>query len=164
MLRGEKEPASGSIDRYQIEREGDDVYLKMRSFSTSREWITLLLNQLLAGKRFKIPSKVAGLLERRGGDQRSAVPAPHRALARRRARCEVERSSGRVGRQQDVRDVQPRPEHGPGPCSFQGRGRSLPRLDRPAGHLRGKVSGASPDRKSVVWGKRVSVRVDLGGR
>ncbi|HEY9545440.1 MAG TPA: hypothetical protein VIR56_05510 [Solimonas sp.] len=62
MLRGEKEPASGSIDRYQIEREGDDVYLKMRSFSTSREWITLLLNQLLAGKRFKIPSKVAGLL------------------------------------------------------------------------------------------------------
>lgn len=62
MLRGEKEPASASIDRYEIENDGGDVYLKLRSFSTSREWITLLLNQLLAGKRFKIPSKVAGLL------------------------------------------------------------------------------------------------------
>lgn len=62
LLRGEKEPASASIDRYEIEQEGEDVYLKLRSFSTSREWITLLLNQLLAGKRFKIPSKVASLL------------------------------------------------------------------------------------------------------
>src|SRR3546814_17981671 len=34
---------------------------------------------------------------------------------------------------------------------------------RPAGRLRGRVR-AVPDRKSVVSGKSVSVRVDLGGR
>lgn len=62
VLRGEKEPASIAIDRYELERDGDDTYLKLRSFSTSREWITLLLNQLLAGKRFKISSTVSALL------------------------------------------------------------------------------------------------------
>jgi hypothetical protein len=62
LLRGEKEPASIAIDRYELERDGDDTYLKLRSFSTSREWITLLLNQLLAGKRFKISSTVSALL------------------------------------------------------------------------------------------------------
>src|SRR3546814_15415343 len=82
MLRGEKEPASGSIDRYQIEREGDDVYLNMRSFSTSREWITLTLNQLLAGQPFKIPSKVTGFMYVPVGNQPRPIPEPTTPLSR----------------------------------------------------------------------------------
>lgn len=62
LLRGDREPVEASVDRYDIEREGEDVYIAVRSFSTSREWITLLLNKLLIGKRFKIPAKVASLL------------------------------------------------------------------------------------------------------
>ena len=62
MLRGEREAVEASVDRYDIEHEGDEVYIAVRSFSTSREWITQLLNKLLIGRRFKIPAKVASLL------------------------------------------------------------------------------------------------------
>lgn len=61
-LRGDPGTVDAAIDRYDVEREGEDVYVAIRSFSTSREWITLLLTKLLIGKRFKIPSKVASLL------------------------------------------------------------------------------------------------------
>lgn len=62
LLRGERDPVDAAVDRYEVERDGGDVYIVVRSFSTSREWITLLINKLLVGKRFKIPSKVAALL------------------------------------------------------------------------------------------------------
>lgn len=62
LLRGERTPVDASVDRYDIEREDGEVYVVIRSFSTSREWITLLLTKLLIGKRFAIPSKVASLL------------------------------------------------------------------------------------------------------
>lgn len=62
LLRGERVPVEASVDRYEIERENGEVYVIIRSFSTSREWITLLLTKLLIGKRFAIPSKVASLL------------------------------------------------------------------------------------------------------
>lgn len=62
LLRGERDPVDAAVDRYEIVRDGDEVFIIIRSFSTSREWITTLVNKLLIGKRFKIPSKVAALL------------------------------------------------------------------------------------------------------
>ena len=62
MLVGEKEPLSASIDRYDLQREGEDMYVVIKSFSSSRQWVTRLLSRLLAGKRYKIPAPVAALL------------------------------------------------------------------------------------------------------
>lgn len=62
LLRGERDAVTASVDRYEIEREGEDRYIILKSFSSSRQWLTLLLGQLFTGKRYKLPSKVAGLL------------------------------------------------------------------------------------------------------
>lgn len=62
LLKGERDVVIATIERYELEREGDEVYVVLRSFSTSREWLTLLLARLLTGKRYKIPGAVASLL------------------------------------------------------------------------------------------------------
>ncbi|SEQ75605.1 hypothetical protein SAMN04488038_11092 [Solimonas aquatica] len=62
QLRGDPQPVSATIKRYELEREDGEVYFSIKAVETSREWVTLLLNKLLIGRRFKIPSKVAGLL------------------------------------------------------------------------------------------------------
>ncbi|HEX4872580.1 MAG TPA: hypothetical protein VFV27_09725 [Nevskiaceae bacterium] len=62
LLKGEKEAVSASIERYEIEREGEDRYITLRSFGSSRPWLTLLLTKLFTGKRYKLPGAVASLL------------------------------------------------------------------------------------------------------
>ena len=62
LLKGEQFPVTASIDRYDIEREGEDVYIKLLAFSASRAWLSTILNKFLIGKRFKLPSAVAGML------------------------------------------------------------------------------------------------------
>lgn len=62
LLRGEQTVLTASIDRYELQREGEDVYVVLKSLSSSREWVTRLLSKLLTGKRYKIPAAVAALL------------------------------------------------------------------------------------------------------
>lgn len=62
MMRGERQTVTASVERYELQEEGDDVYIVLRSFSSSREWLTLLLTKLFSGKRYKIPATVAKLL------------------------------------------------------------------------------------------------------
>lgn len=62
LLKGERDPLTATVEKYAIEAEGEDRYLKLTEFTTSRPWITLLLNKLLAGKRFKLPGAVSKLL------------------------------------------------------------------------------------------------------
>jgi len=62
MLKGERDPVTATVERYEIESEGEERYIKLHTFSTSRAWLTLLLNKLLAGKRYKIPAAVSKLL------------------------------------------------------------------------------------------------------
>ncbi|MDB5987826.1 MAG: hypothetical protein JWR16_2879 [Nevskia sp.] len=62
MLRGEKDQVSATIERYDIEKSGSDYFIVLRQFSSSRAWLTLLLSQLFAGKRYKLPSAVSKLL------------------------------------------------------------------------------------------------------
>ncbi len=61
-LKGERDTVSATLERYELEREGDQVFIVLRSFSSSREWLTLLLNQLFSGKRYGLPAKVGALL------------------------------------------------------------------------------------------------------
>jgi len=63
LLRGERQAVTVTVERYELQREGDEVYVVLRSFSSSREWLTLLLTKLFTGKRYKIPGAAAALLK-----------------------------------------------------------------------------------------------------
>jgi hypothetical protein len=62
QLKGEHEPIQARIDQYALENEGEDRYIVLQRFSSSREWIGLLMTQYLAGKRYKLPGPVSKLL------------------------------------------------------------------------------------------------------
>jgi hypothetical protein len=62
LLKGEREPVTATIERYELEAEGADRYIVLRSFSSSRQWLTLLLTKLFANKRYKLPAAVSALL------------------------------------------------------------------------------------------------------
>lgn len=63
MLKGEKEPINAAVEKYELVREGQNVYATLRNFSSSRPWLTLLLGKLFTDKRYKLPAAVANLLE-----------------------------------------------------------------------------------------------------
>lgn len=63
LLKGDREPTNASIERYELSREGEAVYATLRTFSSSRAWLTLLLGKLFEGKRYKLPSAVGRLLD-----------------------------------------------------------------------------------------------------
>lgn len=62
LLRGEKEPITAAVEKYELERIGDDRYIRLKRFSCSREWIGLLLTQRFADKQFKLPGAVSNFL------------------------------------------------------------------------------------------------------
>jgi predicted transcriptional regulator len=62
LLKGEKEAINVAVEKYELAREGEQVFATLRSFSSSRPWLTLLLGKLLTDKRYKLPSAVGGLL------------------------------------------------------------------------------------------------------
>ncbi len=63
LLRGEKETVKAAVERYDLEFKGEHVYATLRSFSTSRPWLTLLLEKLFTGRRYKLPAAVGHLLK-----------------------------------------------------------------------------------------------------
>lgn len=62
LLKGERERVTINLEKYEIEREGEVSYIVLKRFSSSREWVTLLLNRFLMGKRYKLPQAVTKLL------------------------------------------------------------------------------------------------------
>lgn len=62
LLRGEKEPITAAVEKYELQRIGDDSYITLKTFSCSREWITLLLSQRFANKQYKLPGAVSNFL------------------------------------------------------------------------------------------------------
>lgn len=62
MLRGEKEPLTINIDRYKLLQEDGKTFLTIEEVSTTREWITTLLNRVLDGRRVELPSGVRHFL------------------------------------------------------------------------------------------------------
>ncbi|HEY0915002.1 MAG TPA: hypothetical protein VGE22_09055 [Solimonas sp.] len=63
LLRGERQSVTVSVEHYELQQEGADVYIVLRGFSSSREWLTLLLTKLFRDKRYKIPAAAAKLLK-----------------------------------------------------------------------------------------------------
>lgn len=62
LLKGEKEPVKAAVEQYELSEDGERLYATLRSFSSSRPWLTLLLQKLFTGKRYKLPSAVGKLL------------------------------------------------------------------------------------------------------
>lgn len=62
LLKGERDRVTINLDRYEIEREGEVSYIVLKQFSSSREWVTMLLNKFLSDKRYKLPAAVTKLL------------------------------------------------------------------------------------------------------
>ena len=61
-LHGETTALHAAIEFYELQQLGEDSFVVLRQFSSSRQWLTTLLNQLLKDKRYKIPAALAHLL------------------------------------------------------------------------------------------------------
>lgn len=62
LLKGDKEPITAAVEKYELSTEGEQLFATLRSFSSSRPWLTLLLTKLFTDKRYKLPSAVRNLL------------------------------------------------------------------------------------------------------
>jgi hypothetical protein len=64
-LKGEPNPISVRAGKYSLVKENGDLWLTIdsRTIETSREWLTLLLQDRAGGHRLPIPHKFAGLVE-----------------------------------------------------------------------------------------------------
>ena len=62
LLKGENETIDAAIERYEIVREEDGSYIRLKEFSSSREWLTVLLQRYLVDKQYKLPSAISSLL------------------------------------------------------------------------------------------------------
>ena len=63
-LKGEPAPLEVVVERYELVAEGEERFLVIRSVRTSKPWISLLLKDFLIGRRFVLPAKYAGLIEK----------------------------------------------------------------------------------------------------
>lgn len=62
LLRGEAASVSATVERYEIRRDIEGHYIVLHEFSSSREWLTRLLNALFADKRYALPAAIGALL------------------------------------------------------------------------------------------------------
>ncbi len=62
VMRGERDPITVTIDRYELLQDDGKVFIVIRKLTTTRQWITLLLNRVLDGRRFEIPASVSKIL------------------------------------------------------------------------------------------------------
>ena len=62
LLKGDKEPINAAVEKYVLATEDEALYATLKTFSSSRPWLTLLLTKLFTDKRYKLPSAVRNLL------------------------------------------------------------------------------------------------------
>jgi hypothetical protein len=58
-LKGESAPVEINIGKYELVPEADKVYLILHAVSTSREWLTTLVQDHLLKKKLELPSQAA---------------------------------------------------------------------------------------------------------
>ena len=63
LLKGELAPIEVLINRYDIVSEGESSYVIFHDITVSREWMRILAEDHLCGKKFEIPHKYARLLD-----------------------------------------------------------------------------------------------------
>ena len=61
-LKGETQPLLITISRYELTVADGKTFIEMHELTTSREWLTLLGQRLLKGRKFELPEAVASVL------------------------------------------------------------------------------------------------------
>ncbi len=61
-LKGEIQPLHITINRYDLTREGNQTFIEIKDFNTSREWITFLAGEFLKGRKFPVPEIARAVL------------------------------------------------------------------------------------------------------
>lgn len=61
-LKGETQPIAIKIGGYEVIQESGVAYISFQNFHASKEWIGNVLNEYLAGRRFKVPGAVIMVL------------------------------------------------------------------------------------------------------
>ena len=59
LLKGETQPVTLDIREYVFAADAQGAYLVVKQAITSREWLTVLVQDLLIGRRLPIPDKYA---------------------------------------------------------------------------------------------------------
>lgn len=62
QLKGETQPLHVNIGAYELSVANGKTFLEIHEISTSREWMTLLAQQLVKGKKIEVPEIVASVL------------------------------------------------------------------------------------------------------
>ena len=62
MLRGERDPIKATLEHFELVREDGKPFMVLHEFSSSRQWLGLLLTKLFAGKKYPLPATFAALL------------------------------------------------------------------------------------------------------
>jgi hypothetical protein len=55
-LKGETSPIVVDVENYELLHKKDETFLSLNKVSTSREWMTVLLRELLPNQQFKVPN------------------------------------------------------------------------------------------------------------
>ena len=63
-LKGESTPVRIKVTDYEIKQEGNRYVARVKSVSTSREWLTTLAMKHLRNVPFELPARVGGWLAR----------------------------------------------------------------------------------------------------
>ena len=61
LLKGEKEPLTVRIEKYELSSVGDEDFIIVKAAHTSREWVDAVLRNFLIDKRHKIPAQYASM-------------------------------------------------------------------------------------------------------
>jgi hypothetical protein len=61
-MRGERDPITAAIERFELRDTPEGKVVVLHSFSTSREWITRLVTRIFKDKQYKLPGAVSALL------------------------------------------------------------------------------------------------------
>ena len=61
-LKGETQPLHVAIGRYELTKAGGKTFVEITEISTSREWVNVLAQDFLIGKKFEIPEAARGIL------------------------------------------------------------------------------------------------------
>lgn len=61
LLKGEKEPITLIVQEYELSTDNSGTYLVIKKATASREWLSVLLDEFICGRRFPVPEKYASL-------------------------------------------------------------------------------------------------------
>ncbi len=61
LLKGEKEPLTVTIERYELSSDSHGDYIIVQRAHASREWVNAVLRNFLIHKRHKIPAQYSSM-------------------------------------------------------------------------------------------------------